>query len=169
MRIVSEKTINALQEMVNESFVMTARMDRAQSVLDAVFACPSTSNLIHQNIAHLYSGYFADEIGDLCLQSYNIPVIYGNVPLMNQEYSSVEEILFELRDYVEEYQAKLNGCYKIAFENNDLHICADLIKIIEHHNIVVRQMIILCDKIEKYNSDMAFDHVIDKFWILGEK
>ena len=34
-RIVTNETIAALQEMVTESFIMNARIDRMQSVLDA--------------------------------------------------------------------------------------------------------------------------------------
>ena len=88
---------------------------------------------------------------------------------MNKSYSSVKELLYELRDYVVEYQTELNGCYKIAFNNNDFHICADLIDIIKDHNNVVRQMILLCNKIDIYGDSPSFDaHIKDNFWILKE-
>lgn len=162
-------TVTALQEMVTESFIMTARIDRMQSVLDADLSYNQTSLLIHHGMAHRYSGYFADEIADLGLQGYDISVNYGNVPTMNKSYSSVKELLYELKDFVIEYQTKLNGCYKIAFDNNDFHVCADLVDIIKNHNNVVRQMVLLCNKIDAYGNVQAFDHDIDKFWILGEK
>ena len=168
-RIVTNETIAALQEMVTESFIMTARIDRMQSALDADLSYNQTSLLIHQGMAHRYSGYFADEIADLGLQGYDISVNYGDVPTMNKSYSSVKELLYELRDYVVEYQTELNGCYKIAFNNNDFHICADLIDIIKDHNNVVRQMILLCNKIDIYGDNPAFDaHIKKHFWILGE-
>ena len=126
-RIVTNETIAALQEMVTESFIMNARIDRMQSVLDADLSYNQTSFLINNGMAHRYSGYFADEVADLGLQGYDISVNYGDVPTMNKSYSSVKELLYELRDYVVEYQTELNGCYKIAFNNNDFHICADLI------------------------------------------
>ena len=168
-RIVTNETITALQEMVTESFIMTARIDRMQSVLDADLSYNQTSLLIHHGMAHRYSGYFADEVADLGLQGYDISVNYGDVPTMNKSYSSVKELLYELRDYVVEYQTELNGCYKIAFNNNDFHICADLIDIIKDHNNVVRQMILLCNKIDIYGDNPSFDaHIKDNFWILGE-
>ena len=122
-RIVTNETIAALREMVTESFIMTARIDRMQSVLDADLSYNQTSLLIHNGMAHRYSGYFADEVADLGLQGYDISVNYGDVPTMNKSYSSVKELLYELRDYVIEYQTELNGCYKIAFNNNDFNIC----------------------------------------------
>ena len=105
-----------------------------------------------------------------CYRWIDISVNYGDVPTMNKSYSSVKELLYELRDYVVEYQTELNGCYKIAFNNNDFHICADLIDIIKDHNNVVRQMILLCNKIDIYGDNPSFDaHIKDNFWILGDK
>ena len=54
-RIVTNETIAALQEMVTESFIMTARIDRLQSVLDADLSYNQTSLLIHNGMAHRYS------------------------------------------------------------------------------------------------------------------
>ena len=73
-RIVTNETIAALQEMVTESFIMNARIDRMQSVLDADLSYNQTSFLIHNGMAHRYSGYFADEVADLGLQGYDISV-----------------------------------------------------------------------------------------------
>lgn len=167
---VTQPTINALQEMVDESFIMTARIDRYQSVLDATFAYNNTAWLIHSGMAHQYSGYFADEIADLGLQGYDISVNYGNVPPMNKRYSSVKEVLYELKNYVFDYQNKLNMCWKIAVDNMDIHVAADIMDIIEDHNILVRQVILLCNKIDIYNGSASYDaHVLSHFNLLGVK
>lgn len=166
---VTQATANALQEMVDNSFVMTALIDRMQSVLDVAFAYNNTSRLIHHGLAHRYSGYFGDAIADLGLQGYDISVNYGNVPLMSQQYESVEQLLITLREKVFDYQNALNMCYKIAFDNMDLHICADLTEIIVDHNKVVRQMILLCNKIAVYKDNPSFDaHIENHFWNLGD-
>lgn len=166
---VTQPTIDALQEMVDESFIMTARIDHMQSVLDATLAYNNTGNLIHQGMAHRYSGYFADQIADLGLQGYDIAVDYGKVPRMNKDYSSVAEVLYELRDEVFNYQNRLNMCYKIAFDNMDIHVCMDLTDIIKDHNKVVRQMILLCNKIDIYGTNPSFDaHISQHFWSLKD-
>lgn len=165
---VTQATADALQEMVDESFIMTARLDRMQSALDADLAYNNTGKMIH-NIAHLYSGFFGDEIADLGLQGYDISVNYGNVPSMKKEYNSVSELLYEARDYIFDYQNKLNMCYKIAFDNMDIHICSDIMDIIEDHNVVVRQIILMCNKIDVYGTNPSYDaHLFQHFNLLGE-
>lgn len=165
---VTQTTIDALQEMVDESFIMTARIDHMQSTLDAYFAYNNTSLLIHHGMAHAYSGFFGDAIADLGLQGYDITVNYGNVPRMDKKYSSVKELLYELRDYAFEYQNKLNMCWKIAFDNMDIHIASDIMSVIEKHNVLVRQAILLCNKIDIYGENPSFDaHVLNHFNLLN--
>ena len=164
---ITQATIDALQEMVDESFIMTARIDRMQSVLDAELAYNNTALLIHHGMAHKYSGYFGDEIADLGLQGYDISVNYGNVPPMKKEYTSVKELLYELREKVFDYQNKLNMCWKIAFDNMDIHVLSDIGDIIEDHNKLVRQAILLCNKIDIYGDNPSFDaHIKAHFWNL---
>ena len=167
---VTQQTIDVLQEMVDASFIMTARIDHMQSVLDAHFAYNNTGLLLHHGIAHVYSGFFGDEVADLGLQGYDIVVNYGKVPSMDKQYSSVNELLYELRDYVFDYQNRLNMCYKIAYDNMDIHVAADIMDIIEEHNKLVRQSILLCNKIDIYNGNPSFDaHVLNHFNLLGVK
>lgn len=164
---VTENTINALQEMIDNSFIMTARIDRMQSVLDADFAYNNTAKLIHEHMAHKYSGYFGDMIADLGLQGYDVSVKYGKVPDMAQSYESVIALLHELLDKVIDYQNSLNMCYKVAIDNMDIHVAMDLVDIIKEHNKVVRQMVLLCNKIDLYKDNPSFDsHIKENFWIL---
>ena len=167
---VTQPTIDALQEMVDASFIMTAKIDHMQSVLDAHFAYNNTGLLLHHGMAHVYSGFFGDEVADLGLQGYDIVVNYGNVPRMDKQYSSVNELLYELKNDVFDYQNRLNMCYKIAYDNMDIHIAADIMDIIEEHNVLVRQAILLCNKIDIYNGNPSFDaHVLNHFNLLGVK
>lgn len=165
---ITKETIEVLQEMVDMSFVMTALIDRMQSVLDADLSYNNTANLIHQNIAHRYSGYFADMIADLTLQGYDISVNYGKVPIMNKKYNTLSEVLSELEDKVFDYQNALNMCYKITMDNMDIHIGVELLDLIKDHNKIVRQIILLCNKADAYgDNNPSFDaHIKEHFWIL---
>ena len=168
--IITQKTAEALQKMVDESFLMTSKIDRMQSVLDAKLSYNNTANLIHHGLAHKYSGYFADEIADLGLQGYDVPVRYGNVPIANKEYANVRELLYDLKDIVLNYNNMLAGCYKVSEDNMDYIVNADLIPIMQEHNKIVRQVILLCNKIDIYGDNPAFDQAITaNFWILGDK
>ena len=73
--------------------------------------------------------------------------------------------LEELKRYEPEVYEKA----KIAFDNNDIHVYADLLEVLKEFNMYVEQGILLVDKIDAYGNVQAFDHDINKFWILGEK
>ena len=60
------------------------------------------------------------------------------------------------------------GCVKIAFDNNDIHVYADLLKLLEDVNKVIEQVILMSDKIDAYGDNPAYDYDIPDFWILGE-
>jgi len=165
---VSTNTINACQEMIRESFLANARVDRMKSVMGAKLAYNNTADVIHLQIAHAYAGIYGDLIGDKALEGYNIDVTYGNIPQESKNYNTPAEILYELRDLTIDYQNKLNMCTKIALDNMDLHVFADLLNIISQHNQVVRATILLVDKIDLYGSDASFDaHIKEHFNLLG--
>jgi len=165
---VSQNTINACQEMIRESFLANTRVDRMKSVMGTKLAYNNTSDVIHLQIAHAYSGIYGDLIGDKTLEGYNVDVVYGNIPEEAKDYNTPAEILYELRDMTIDYQNKLNMCAKIAFDNMDLHVFADLMDIISLHNQIVRATILLVDKIELYGSDPNFDaHIKENFNLLG--
>lgn len=166
---VTKATIQAIQQLVDESFIMTAKIDRMQSVLGVDLAYNNTADLIHHGMAHKYSGYFGDELAEKCLERYNINVEYGDIPRERKSYSTVEEVLVELQDIVIDYQNKLNMGYKIACDNMDIHVGADLMDLIEDHNDYVGQAILLVDKIRIYGDNPSFDsHIKEHFWILGD-
>lgn len=165
---VSKNTINACQEMIRESFIANARVDRMKSVMGAKLAYNNTADVIHLQIAHAYAGIYGDLIGDKALEGYNIDVIYGNIPEENKDYQTPAQILYELRDLTIDYQNKLNMCARIAFDNMDLHVFADLMEIIAKHNQVVRATILLVDKIDLYGVNPSFDaHIKEHFNLLG--
>ena len=168
-KVITQKTAEALQEMIDESFLMTAKIDRMQSVLDADLAYNNTARLIHHGMAHKYSGFFADEIGNLGLQGYDISVKYGNIPRIDKNYSSAKEVIYDLKNNVLNYQQMLNGCVKVIIENMDYEVLADMIPIMREHNQIVRQVILMCNKIDIYGKDPAFDqHITTGFWILPQ-
>lgn len=165
---LTPKTISALQEMVTGSFVMTAFVDRLQSILSVKFVCNQLGDLVHHEIAHKYSGVFADKIAEI-LQSYNIDVKYGNIPSMDEDYGSVADVIYKLNEKVIDYQNALNMCYKIAFDGMDIHVSSELVDVITEHNKVVYQTVLLSDKIDLYGDNItAFDHDVKDFWILEE-
>lgn len=165
--IVSKQTQEALMELIKQCFVENRKFDRLVSVLGVKFACNQSASLIHKYIAH-YFPQLSDKIGELCLERYNISVIYGETPSGAEDYSTVSEIVHTIADRIISFQSMFMGVAKIAFENNDLNVYSDLLVLLVEYNKVVEQAILLRDKIDFYNEVMLFDHDIDTFWILEE-
>lgn len=166
---VSENTINILYQLIEQSFVENRVLDRAVSVLGVEFAMNNTASLVHQHMAHLYP-MISDEIGEKCLERYNISVEYGATPEGKENYLSVEDIINMLESRAIDFQNMLIGACKAIQENGDIHVYADLLDILEDFNPIVEQVILLKDKLKLYGNNYAsFDaHIKEYFWILGD-
>ena len=163
--MVSKPTQDALMELIKQCFVENRKFDRMVSVLGVKFACNNSADLIHHSIAHYYPA-LSDSIGELCLERYNIPVVYGETPRGAEDFGSAKEIILSMRDRSIEFQTMFMGACRIALDNNDLHVYADLSELLSNYNRIVDQTILLADKIEAYDSVMAFDHDVNTFWKL---
>ncbi len=166
---VSESTIDILYQLIKQCFIENRVLDRWVSVLGVDFAMNNTADLIHHHISHLYPK-ISDEIGEKCLERYNISVVYGSTPEAEDLYLSVEDMMNVLETRTIDFQNMLIGACKKIQENGDIQIYVDLLDILEDFNDVVEQAILLKDKIKLYNGNYAsFDaHIKNHFWILGE-
>jgi len=162
---ITQNTINAVQTMVQESFIANSKVDRMKSVLGVDLAFNKMAERIHLDIAHYFSGHMGDGLGDL-LEGYNQPILYGDIPKAHEEYFSVDEILKALLDLCIDYQNKLNECARIAKENMDLHIYNGLMDLVEDFSGIVQQCILLVDKSKIFKDNPTFDNFVDDFWIL---
>ena len=167
--IVSESTQKALTEIIGQCFRENRYIDRLVSVLGVKFAYNNTADLIHHGIAH-YFPILADQIGEKCLERYNIPIYYEATPSGGQDYSSVNEIIKDLEERMIDFQSALMGVCRIAQDNGDIHVYADMLDVLEDFNEIVEQAILLSDKIDAYNGSMSYDaHIGQHFWILGKE
>lgn len=167
---VTKQTQDALMEIIKQCFIENRKFDRLVSVLGVKFACNNMADLIHHGISH-YFPILSDKIGELCLERYNISVIYGATPEAREDYNSVTEIIGIVEKEILDFQNMFMGVQKIAFENNDLQVFADLGKLLEKYNFVVEQAILLNDKMGYYGEDKitAMDKDIrEAFWILDK-
>ena len=165
---VSERTQAALQELIIECFQCNRNADRMVSVIGVDMVCPKTSVLLHHHIAHYFPAV-ADTIGEKTLERYNISVKYGATqPPFEISGLSLKGIIAKFEEMCVDFQSMLMATIKIALENNDIHVYADLLDILEDYNEIVEQIILVRDKVDKYDDMMAFDHDIEEFWNLGE-
>lgn len=166
--LVSKSTQEALMEFVKQCFVMNRFLDRAVSVLGVKFAMNQAANLIHHGLAHAYPN-LSDTAGEKCLEAYNISVVYGETPRGAEDYSTVAECIREINKRTIDFQTLTMGVCKIAHNNNDLQVYADMLDILKKVNEYVTQTILLEDKIGVYGNNIAaYDHDVKDFWILKE-
>lgn len=166
---VSENTINILYQLIKQCFDENRWFDRAVSVLGVKFAMNNTADLIHHGIAHMFP-QLSDEIGEKCLERYNIDVKYGETSSGVEDYSSIDEIISKVEERIVAFQNMLIvSCQEIQ-NNGDIQVYADLLDILEDYNKYVEQAILLKDKAKLYNGNWAsYDkHIKFGFWILGE-
>ena len=166
--LVSKPTQEALMEFVKQCFAMNRFLDRAVSVLGVKFAMNQLADLVHHGLAHAYPN-LSDLCGEKCLEAYNISVIYGETPRGDEDYSTVSECIREINKRTIDFQTLTMGVCKIAHDNNDLQVYADMLDILKKVNEYVTQTILLEDKIEVYGNNIAaYDHDVKDFWILKE-
>lgn len=165
--IISKNTQDAVMELIKQCFFANRKLDRCVSVLGVDFACNQAANLIHQYIAH-YFPTLSDKIGELALERYNISVVYGETPSGDEQYGTVTELIHYIERLTIDFQSMFMGVCKIAMDNNDIHVYSDLLELLKEYNVIVEQVILLSDKIDRYGEDriMAFDHDILDFWII---
>lgn len=167
--IVSEATQKALTEIIGQCFRENRYLDRLVSVLGVKFAYNNTADLIHHGIAHYFPA-LSDQIGEKCLERYNIPVYYEATPSGGQDYASVNEIIKDLEERMIDFQSALMGVCRIAQENGDIHVYVDMLDILEDFNEIVEQAILLSDKIDAYNGSISYDaHIKEHFWLLDKE
>lgn len=167
--IVSKETQDALMELIKQCFWMNRKLDRCVSVMGVNFACSSSASHIHQGIAH-YFPQLSDKIGELCLERYNIPIIYGETPRGDEEYESVGSIIKVIETNIINFQSLFMGVCKISMDNNDINVYSDLLSLLSDYNKIVEQVILITDKYSYYTEQniMSFDHDFSDFWILGD-
>lgn len=167
--LVTENTQKVLIELIGKCFAENRYTDRLVSVLGVKFAYNNTADLIHQHIAHMYPA-LADTIGEKTLERYNIPVFYPATPEGGKDYNSVVDIIKDLEERTIDFQIALMGACKIAQDNGDIHVYADLLDMLEDYNQVVEQVILLSDKIDAYNGSISYDaHIKEHFWLLDKE
>lgn len=164
---ITLETQQAIQELISLTYINNARIDRMKSVLLAKFAYNETGEVVHEFIAHYFSNGIGDALSEQCLERYNIPVIFGGIPRMDKDYSTVKEILEDLLNLAQDYQIALSKTIEVAVKNEDRNISSDLIGFMQDYNLIVDQCILLVDKIELYRDNPSFDaHIKEHFFIL---
>lgn len=158
---ITKETTKSLQTLVSDAFNLNAQLNRMKSLLLVKFRKPNISKIIH-DIAHFYALDMADKIGDL-IETYGGVVEYGGIDRHVEDIESFEKIIDLVCEGVLEFQNELNMASKIALSENDIHIFQELLEVIEKHNIVVQDMLLIKDLTYEFKGDVSLDAFIFKY------
>ena len=152
---ITDSTVEIVQNLTRSAFNTNATLDRCKTILNTSLAFPITGNLVHM-LAHKYSLEIGDRVGDL-IEAYNEPVNYGDIPKHIEDYLSVQDVMDKVFEVVIAYQNELNDSARAIYENTDIHVFEELIKIISMHNKYVEQVIQWKDIVDRYGNNPSLD------------
>ena len=163
---MSEQTVRALHELNGEFFKMNRIWDATVSVLGVTYVCQTASKMLHENVAHWYSGT-ADVLNERCLENFNIVAYYPATPAGDVSYANLQDMMEQMLGHTISFQNKVMAVRKIAEDNQDYSIAVELDRILLMVNEQVGQMLLVNDKAQQYGSDYtSFDKDFPTFFTL---
>lgn len=167
--LISDKTNNQLNLIVQSMFGLNRVIDRIVSVMSVDFSCVQSSNLLHLQYAHKFPllADFFSEIQD----SYNIKTDYLETPRDNSNYNNLLEMFQKVLDKVLDANKLINDCIEICIEEGDYNVKSSLEKFLADIYIhYIKQSIILRDKAKLYKDDvLRFDKDFPIFFIINDE
>lgn len=156
--LITDTVNKSLNNIVLQCFYVNRQEDRAMTELSVKFTMNQTSDLLHPILAHS-SLALADFIGDYQDQR-NVLTEYGLVPADNTDYNNVLEIFEKSLEYWKSLEKSIQDAIEICLDEGDtttrVLLESFLIKIIPF----TAQVILLCDKIEAYETNGAFGRML---------
>lgn len=163
---LSEKTSQALDEIVGALFSLNRSFDRAVSVMQNKFAMPKAAEMIHKNLAHLFP-ILADVVSSF-KDDCNVTTIYPETHRDARDYVNLLDMMTTLEKECGDTYSIIKMTYKIAKEEGDLNACAMLLDLTNKMTKVMAQVITLKDKAEQMPEAYDnYDYHIDAWGIVG--
>ena len=162
MEYISTQTKGKIEELISAQFQLNRYWDRAMSVLDTKFAMNHFVELAHPRLAHIYP-LEADLYADILLR-WNYPVVYDTTFKDDTDYASPMEFFEgQLERHLLIYQL-IRDSIKVALENNDYNVEADLKHLLRRWNKFIGQSYLLRDKAASVNNNWAlFDGFAEQY------
>lgn len=159
---IQKQTSEALDILVGGFFGLNRTFDRAVSIMQNKFAMPNAANIIHHKLAHLFP-LLADEVTEI-KDNWNIESVYPSTPIGDANYENLLDLFASLYNECLNVYGMLKLAYKIAYDNEDFNVQADLLRIMRQYNVIIGQVCTLKDKGEQIvdNFDLFDSHI--EYW-----
>lgn len=163
---LSEKTSQALDELVGLYFDANRSFDRAVSIMQNKWTMPQAAEIIHQKLAHLFP-LLADVVSgfkDEC----NVATIYPETHRDSRDYSNLLDMMETLLKEILSIYEAIKITHKLAKEEGDLNACVMLEDLTSKMTKVISQIYTLRDKAEQMPTEYdKYDAHIDDWGIVG--
>lgn len=167
--LLSSAIKTSLEKIVSHCFYCNRIADRICSILSVKFVMPITSNIIHENVAHLYP-LLADNISGY-MDSRDCTIIYGETPKGNQEYDSAIECFNKLLEVQLQLENLTKESIAMANKENDYTTKVLLDSFLLRLIPLTSDLLTLVDKAELYSDSsmgmMKLDHDVPSFNLFG--
>lgn len=155
----------SLEKVISHCFYANRIVDRICSVLSVSFVMPTTSNIIHHKLAHLYP-VLADVISDY-MDSRDCTTIYGETVKGDQDYDNYLDCFNKILEINLELEKLTKDSIELAMKTGDFATKVYLEKFLLDIIPITKDILFLVDKAELYGDNdlgmMRFDHDITDF------
>lgn len=166
VKLLNDKTSQALDVVLGGYFDLNRTFDRAVSVMTNDWAMPKAGDIIHHKLAHLFPlmADLVSEFKDNC----NIASVYPATHMDDRTYDNLQSMMTTLLDECETQYKMIALAYKVAVEEGDFNAQSMLVDLMNKHTIVIGQVHTLYDKSSQMPTDYdTFDAHIDRWGIDG--
>lgn len=159
-----------LEDIVGQCFYNNRMFDRIVSILSVPMVMPSTSNIVHQRMAHAYP-QLADIISDY-MADRDCTTIYRETPIGDQDYETPLECFNMMLQCNLDLEKKVINAIKKSESTGDYTTKVNLDSFLIIVYILTKDIMTLIDKAEMYGdakiSWMKFDHDVEDFGLKEE-
>lgn len=164
--LINEKTSKELDVLYGQFFNLNSLFDNAVSYMLNEWAMVNSSQVIHQNLAHLFP-VLADKVSEI-KDDFDERSVRPEVPEHKEAYKDLADMFDRLLDECVATYNMIKIVNTTAVESGDLNVHVGLISLVGDFNKVIGQVITLNNKAHQLvnNPDM-FDFHINSWGISG--
>lgn len=164
--LINEKTSKELDILYGQFFNLNSAFDNAVSFMLNEWAMVQASEIIHQNLAHLFP-LLADKVSEI-KDDYDERSIRPVVPEHAESYDNLVDMFDALLDECKATYEMIKIVNSTAVESGDFNVHVGLISLTQNFNKVIGQVITLNNKAHQLVDDfVTFDAYIEDWGIVG--
>ena len=167
--LIKDETIECIDRLVQQGFILNRLWDRGMSVLDVKFAMNHFVSIFHTGLAHRFPVDWSDFLSEIEAM-YNVTTKYYETPEDVSDYGDPSEFFNKNLEYHIETYEMIKTAINTATANGDINVAKELDSFVRVFNKFMHQAILLVDKTKLFNGNWAnFDYMSDTFFLFKEE